>query len=210
MKKNWSMFKYRLILIVCFFLRLSTVSGQQADLALLSEWLCGSFSSIRQSSEDSAFFDIRLSIQHIWQERRDGPWLYVEQAMAGSLSRPYRQRIYRLRTLSDSTFESAVYTLRDPLRFTGDREALEKLLPDSLEEKTGCAVVLSWDSQQNAFVGVTGIKTCASELRGASYATSEVILTAYGMKTWDRGYNKEDVQVWGSVKGGYQFDRVEK
>jgi hypothetical protein len=204
------MIRYPLFLFVCFFLQSSTANGQRADIAVLTDWLCGSFSSSRQSNEDSAFFDIRLSIQRIWEERGDGPWLYVEQAMAGSLSRPYRQRIYRLRTLSDSTFESAVYTLRDPLRFTGDRKALEKLLPDSLEEKIGCAVVLSWDSQQKAFVGATGIKTCASELRGASYATSEVILTAEGMKTWDRGYTREGVQVWGAVKGGYQFNRVDK
>lgn len=204
------MLRRNLFLFLCIFLPSATVNAQQGDLKLLSDWLCGSFSSERQSAIDSAFFDIRLSIHPIWTERADGPWLYVEQAMAGNVSRPYRQRVYRLRALPDSTFESAVFTLSDPLRFAGDRSALEKLLPDSLEEKKGCAVLLSWNPQQKAFVGATGVKTCSSELKGASYATSEVILTADGMKTWDRGYNREGVQVWGAVKGGYQFNRVDK
>jgi hypothetical protein len=29
-----------------------------------------------------------------------------------------------------------------------------------------------------------------------------------GLKTWDRGYDKEDHQVWGAVSGGYIFKRV--
>jgi len=29
----------------------------------------------------------------IWEERTDGYWLYVEQAIAGYQDKPYRQRI---------------------------------------------------------------------------------------------------------------------
>jgi len=42
-------------------------------------------------------------------------------------------------------------------------------------------------------------------MRGASYASSEVTLTATELNTWDRGYDAGGAQVWGSTKGPYRF-----
>jgi hypothetical protein len=46
---------------------------------------------------------------------------------------------------------------------------------------------------------------CASALRGAAYATSEVTLTAGELDSWDRGFDATGNQVWGSTKGAYRF-----
>ncbi len=176
------------------------------DLDTLTEWMTGSFSSAEQARSDTNFFDIRLQMVRIWRERTDGVWLYVEQASAEKLDRPYRQRVYRLTQPTDSTFESAVFSLGAPMRFAGDwRKArpLEGLTPDSLAAKEGCEIVLVRSG--SAFVGGTAGKRCPSELRGASYATSEVRVTASGMTTWDRGYDAEGKQVWGAKTGGYVF-----
>uniref|UniRef100_UPI0038D3A63C CpcT/CpeT family chromophore lyase n=1 Tax=Flavobacterium sp. TaxID=239 RepID=UPI0038D3A63C len=52
-------------------------------------------------------------------------------------------------------------------------------------------------------------KTCASELRGASYATSKVTITANQVLSWDQGFDKDDKQVWGATKAGYIFDKLQ-
>lgn len=172
--------------------------------------MTGSFSSAAQAARDSAFYDIRLHIVPIWTARADARWLYVEQATAAQGDRPYRQRVYRLTAPSDSTFESAVFTLPAPLCFAGawrDSAPLAALTPDSLTLRAGCAVVLR-KTAAGAYAGGTVGRDCASELRGAAAATSEVTITAERMISLDRGFDAAGKQVWGSTAGGYEFDRV--
>ena len=66
----------------------ATVSDMQRMLGFMT----GSFSSEEQARSDADFYDIRLQMVRVWPERQDGCWLYVEQAAADSLDRPYRQR----------------------------------------------------------------------------------------------------------------------
>jgi hypothetical protein len=42
-------------------------------------------------------------------------------------------------------------------------------------------------------------------LRGASYATSEVVITDEQLLSWDRGWDANGKQVWGAETGGYIF-----
>ena len=58
------------------------------------------------------------------------------------------------------------------------------------------------------FVGLTTRGDCGSNLRGASYATSEVRITLDGVDSWDRGFDDSGRQVWGAVAGPYRFDRL--
>jgi hypothetical protein len=59
------------------------------------------------------------------------------------------------------------------------------------------------------FFGSTHGTACTSELRGASYATSEVKIYRDRIVSWDRGYSSDNAQVWGATKGGYVFLRQE-
>ncbi|RMH70854.1 MAG: hypothetical protein D6675_08180 [Gemmatimonadetes bacterium] len=181
------------------------------DYETLTAWMTGSFSSAEQAVADSDYYDIRLEMVPIWQERTDGYWLYVEQAVATYKDRPYRQRVYQVTQSTPGTYISYIYTLPDPpLRFAGAYQhetPLATLTPDSLTLREGCEVILQKQDVET-FAGATGKKTCTSELRGASYATSEVILTKEALISWDRGYDSEGNQVWGAEKGGYIFKRV--
>ena len=182
---------------------------QQDDLGRLRDYLTGSFSSADQAAADSNFSDIRLEMAPVWENRTDGYWIYVEQASAGNLSKPYRQRIYRLTQENDSTFLSTVYTMPDPLRFAGafkNKDLLQSLSPDSLTERDGCAVVLTRYSG-DMFVGSTAGLNCDSDLRNAAYATSIVIVSKDQIYSWDRGYDINGNQVWGAEKGGYIFKK---
>lgn len=186
-------------------------AGTSRDFAQLVDWMTGSFSSQAQSERDEAYYDIRLEMWPIWAEHGSGDeaWLYVEQAVAGREDAPYRQRVYRVRALDDGRVESAVYTLPGPERFVGawkTEAPLATLHPDSLIEREGCAIVLE-RTDDDSFVGATGERSCPSDLRGASYATSEVRVFAAGLDSWDRGFDPDDAQVWGAEKGAYEFRR---
>jgi hypothetical protein len=171
--------------------------------------MAGSYSSEKQHNQDSTFFDIRLKMVPIWKDRTDARWLYVEQALASKQDKPYRQRIYKITEAQSGTFESAVFTLNSPLRFVGNLNLVEKLSPDSLQLREGCAVILKKNGRKR-FVGATDAKKCPSDMRNAAYATSEVILTSKSICSWDRGYDREDRQVWGAEKGGYQFRKIKR
>ena len=78
---------------------------------------------------------------------------------------------------------------------------------NEIELKQGCEVILKKQTN-DTFIGQTGEKTCPSELRGASYASSKVTVTPTQILSWDQGFDKDGKQVWGAVKGGYIFDKI--
>ena len=199
-----------LILIIVTILFISSVSKSQStskDFSTIAGYMQGSFSSEPQSVRDTDYYNISLHITPIWKERIDGLWFYVEQAMMDMKDKPYRQRVYHLTQSGDTTFESAVYTLTDPLRFAGKINLVEQLTSDSLILKKGCSVILRKDKAGN-FEGGTEGGNCASDLRGASYATSDVTVTATMLRSWDRGFNADGKQVWGAEKGPYEFVKI--
>lgn len=182
-----------------------------ADLRLLVSWMTGSFSSGAQAARDDDFFDIRLHMAPIWSWREDAHWLYVEQAAADALDRPYRQRVYRVSEIADGLFESRVFELPEPAVAVGawsDPSRLDSLNPAMLVDRPGCAILMRRSGE--ALVGSTLGSLCGSSLRGASWATSEVTVTRDGLTSWDRGWAADGSQAWGAVKSGYRFDRVEE
>lgn len=186
--------------------------GPACDVCELTAYLTGSFSSAAQAAADpDHYYDIRLRMVPIWEYRDNGPWLYVEQAAADSLDRPYRQRIYQLIPTPEGTIRSVVYELPgDPLLYAGawiEPARLNAFEPEDLVRRQGCELVLRRKSD-GSYVGGTIGKECASRLRGAKYATSEAVIRADEMITWDRGFSATDEQVWGALKGGYVFKKI--
>lgn len=185
---------------------------EKDDLSLLASYMQGSFSSQEQAQNDTTYFHIILHMKRMWQQRTDGIWIYVEQAAASSADKPYRQRVYKLTQLSDGSFESAVFTFPDPLKYAGEwkvENPLEDLNPSNLTQRKGCSVFLR-KNDDGSFSGATKGKGCESDLRSAKYATSEVTINNDGMVSWDRGFNDNDEQVWGAAKGGYIFKKLNK
>jgi hypothetical protein len=196
------------------------VAGQEAGnspaaadfpdgLRQLAAWMTGEFSSAEQARTDDSYFAIRLIMARVWPERADGIWLYVEQAVAETPDKPYRQRIYRLIHVGRDIYESQVYELPQPEKLVGawqTPELLAELSPDQLETRAGCAILLR--RQGDAFVGSTLADLCQSSHRGAAWATSMATIEADGMVSWDRGFDAQGQQVWGAEKGGYVFRKI--
>lgn len=176
--------------------------------AAVARTLTGSYSSAVQAKSDPEYFEVHLQMAPIWPARTDGHWLYVEQAMATALDKPYRQRIYQVIDAGDGAVLSLVYELpnaparvgawRNPSVFDGDTA-------EALTKRDGCVIRL--ERAGDAWTGSTNGKDCLSSLRGASYATSEVKLFSDHIETWDRGFDANDQQVWGAKKGPYIFVR---
>lgn len=205
----------KLILMCAIFLAFTGMkTDAEKDIHKLINYMSGSFSSEKQSQSDSSFFDIRLEMKPIWKKRNRGYWLYVEQARADLLSKPYRQRIYQITHGQGDTIISQVYELPNPQRFIGAFKSgsgiWKSMTSDSLISREGCAIYLLWNKEKKQFTGSTWQKKCISNLRGAAYATSEVVITSKRLLSWDRGWNSQGVQVWGAVKGGYEFVKIKK
>jgi hypothetical protein len=199
----------QLLLAFIFTVAFSFNVYSQRDVEILVEYMVGSFTSKEQAEKDSSYFNIELEMVQIWKDRTDAPWLYIEQAVAETKDKPYRQRVYQIKQRSDGKIESIVYSIPDPLRFAGDYKKefpLLRINPDSLLIKEGCEVVL-YRTDHGYFEGGTVDKNCTSDLRGARYATSEVMIDKDKMITWDRGFDQNGNQVWGATKGGYIFKK---
>jgi len=181
----------------------------EKDLKRVASMMEGRFSSEAQSLTDPEILHISLRMVKIWSERTDGIWLYVEQALASAEDKPYRQRIYHVYLQDEYTIVSKVYELSNPQQFAGawrNTSKINDLDISSLIDRQGCSIYLRKE-RRNKFSGSTPGKECLSVLRGASYATSEVVITPRRLISWDRGWNDRDEQVWGSVGSGYIFDK---
>ncbi len=196
-----------LALIACSSSK-SITENSDRSLANFADHLLGNFSSKLQSEQDTAFYHVTLSTIRIWEDRTDGIWLYVEQAMATAMDRPYRQRVYHLRRGKDKIFTSDIYLIDGEKGFAGltrQPQKMAALTYDKISLKEACTVYLTQNAE--GYKGATEGKKCPSDLRGASYTTTEISLERDKMISWDRGFDAEDNQVWGATKGGYVFLR---
>ncbi len=183
----------------------TSISKSQSNLNELVASMQGNYSSEKQSKKDTTYFNISLRMVPIWKDK--GNYLYVEQALFNKQEKPYRVRIYKVSQLSENEFISEIHTLKNEKEWIGKwktPEAFASLSEKDIELKQGCGVKLT-RTDKNKFEGSTGNKTCPSELRGASYASSKVTVTENEILSWDQGFDKADKQVWGAEKGGYVF-----
>jgi hypothetical protein len=201
---------YKIFTLFSLFLIFGFKSAQEnktTDLKYLVAIMQGTYSSEKQSITDKEYFNISLRMIPIWKEK--GNYLYVEQAMFEKQESPYRVRIYKVSQRNDE-FVSEIYTLKNEKEWIGKwktPEAFASLSESDIELKPGCEVILK-KQPDGTFIGQTGEKTCPSELRGASYASSKVTVTPTQILSWDQGFDKEGKQVWGAIKGGYVFDKI--
>ena len=191
-------------LLVAFTTSLSAQRTRGSEA--LARTMEGSYSSAEQARSDTNYYEIELEMKRIWNKRKDGVWLYVEQATADSKDKPYRQRVYHVQEVNDSTFTSDILTIKSGDALFGAYKDVVKqdaLRADSLVSLDGCTITLH--RRGSVYLGSTSGKDCPNKRSNATYATSEVSIHSDRMVSWDRGYNNGDQQVWGAEKGGYVF-----
>ena len=182
----------------------------QKELVQLKTFMQGSFSSGQQAKSDTSFLPISLEMKQVWTKRKDGYWLYVEQAQIITPAKPYQQRMYHLYLQDDTILVSQVFEFKDPSIVVGwwkEPRRFDSLKFYALGSRIGCEVYLK-KNKQGEFTGNTLGKECESTIKGASYATSEVIINKSGLRSWDRGWDADGKQVWGSINGPYIFKKI--
>ncbi len=207
MRKTFPFIFIFIFLISCKSAQNGTAKNE-AQLNELVSIMQGGYTSEKQSVADTSYYNISLRMTPIWKDK--GHYLYVEQALAKRLDKPYRVRIYKISQRANNEFISEIHTIKNEKDWIGKwktPEAFNALSEKDIELKPGCEVVLH-RIEKNKFTGATGLKTCASELRGASYATSKVTVLKDQILSWDQGFDKNDKQVWGATKAGYIFEKI--
>jgi CpeT protein len=187
----------------------SVVTTPRVDVAAqLYQALQGSFDSSAQAAADPEYKTIHLVICAADARDLGERVLYVEQAAAEARNKPYRQRLYVVQPAGPSQAISRVFELKDPASSVGACErGRPRFNAAQAEERVGCGVTLALAADGTLAGGTEGQK-CASTLRGASYATSQVRLDAKVLTSWDQGFDATGAQVWGAVKGPYAFVRA--
>ncbi len=211
--KNLSLFILAVVLLqACKDSRETNQDQQKLNESYLQELhtlMQGSFNSEIQSQVDSSYYNISLHMYPIWEDK--GHYLYVEQALNAMQNRPYRQRVYKINQLTDSTFSSEVYMLKTDSLWIGKwktPKVFDSISPKDITLKEGCAVVLK-RLTKNHYQGKTGDTTCVSTMRGASFARSEVEILEDKIISWDRGFDADGNYVWGAEKAGYIFNKLD-
>ena len=181
------------------------------DLQLLASWMAGIFNNQAQARQTQTYAYVTLYMIPIWKDRNDGYWFYVEQSMADQPETPYYQRVYHLTRINEDLMESNLYTLQDAARFTRVYENLatfDELTPEMLVLSPGCSIILR-RINESSFAGSTLGEGCPSELRGAMYTTSQIVINEHQIINWERGFDRNGKQVWGATMGGYIFSKIQ-
>ncbi len=148
-----------LILLSIFFkpeIDTTHTFNQDKELSELHKLMQGSFNSELQSQQDSSYYNISLHMYPIWKDQ--GHFLYVEQALNSMQDKPYRQRVYEITRITDSTFSSAVYALPNEKEWIGKwktSKSFNKISKSDLILRDGCEVILK-RLDKNHFKGSTG------------------------------------------------------
>jgi len=204
-----------IILTLAFIINASQLQAQQkisnADLDSLSKYMSGIFNNTVQANADANFYNMQMHVKPIWKDAINAKWFYVEQCLAQTPKKPYRQRIYKITVNNDTSIISKTYLLNGKeekyINAFDDNKILEQINTDSLSERTGCSIYFI-KNKSNEFVGKTNKQDCESNLRGAAYTTSSVIISSNAMSNWDCGFDKENNLVWGNKFGGYKFVKI--
>ena len=141
------------LILGCFILTVSMIScsiskqsTEHSDLDRLAQLMVGTFNTKAQSARDSQFYNIQLKMCRIWTQDPNQYWLYVEQATAKTLNKPYRQRIYKLEQISKKQFVSKVYNIPSPelamsIQLKSDTPACSLPLKEALHFLRGDSII---------------------------------------------------------------------
>lgn len=178
----------------------------------LAGWLTGSFGDAERDSGAEA---LDLHGCPVWPDRTDGRWIYVEQTRASGSDhsiRPIRQEMLRVRINDQANLVAEVFAfpagdIPAPGSWRNPR-SLDAVDPFLLLPKEGCTIHLT--DLEGAFRGRTRGAGCENAREGATHVTREVVITATMISSWDRGFDAQGTQVWGSSEGPVIFQRRTK
>lgn len=181
-------------------------------------WLSGEFSNQPQAiAEPVHFVQLRLWQRPLLLFGSDRPCLFLEQANALQLDRPYRQRLLCLETDSAGQLTAQFYQFKNAAAVLGagqDPDRLRSLTPDDLQKLDTCRLAVT-------ATPCGGFKAQLPEGCRCQFWTDGIERqVSLGFEVWaeaetihfhsfDRGIDPETGRsLWGALMGPYQFTKV--
>lgn len=186
------------------------VTNGPLTLEIMVKWMIGSYSSAAQAatSNDPYHYDVRRKTALIWENNKDGYWLYLEQAYAESQNNPYFQRIYHF-YYEDGIIKNTIYALNNASSFVGSwatPEDFDAIGMDDITERPNCG--LTFEINADHVYGETSGTSCTSSIPNVAYMSSEQWVYDTQWHSYDLGYNSQGVIVMGPYSP-YIFDKVD-
>ena len=177
------------------------------DLKEYVNRITGIFSTYEQHQQDSTFDNVVVYTKLIRRDKNGIYWVYTEQGEAKNYV-PYRQRVYQIALVEDY-IKLRIYYLNDITKHSFFKpETIKNITLADIKLKTGCD--LNIRLKDTYYGGDTNDKNCIATFRGSSYTTTNFEVHKDYVKSWERGWSKDDKQVWGSSKGHYIYKKISK
>ncbi|XP_023001768.1 chromophore lyase CRL, chloroplastic-like [Cucurbita maxima] len=200
--------------------RLTKSTTRWDHARFVSQSLSGEKFSKEQAARDPEnYFNIRM-VTCPAAEMVDGSTvLYFEQAFSRTPQKPFRQRFYTVKPCSKEMkcdVELSSYAIREMEEYknfcdrTKDQCPLpEEIVGDIAEHLTTLHLKRCDRGKRCLYEGSTPPGSFPNSWNGAAYCTSELsILKNNEVHTWERGYDEDGNQVWGTKEGPYEFKAV--
>lgn len=195
-------------LFLALFLLTSCLPNKKttANFEKLATMMEGNFSSQKQSVKNSQYKNISLRMIPIWKDK--GTYFLVEQALFNNQEKPFSIQVHKLYQRRYDIVRE-IYTLKNEQEWLEKRKTSEDyshLSEADLELQTGCEILIK-QSADGSYSGHSGHDCHLTEFN-AAISSIGIVVTDKQIRLWKQGYDKDWNLLWGSVKGGYVFERV--
>ncbi|XP_066335651.1 chromophore lyase CRL, chloroplastic-like isoform X2 [Miscanthus floridulus] len=201
-------------------LRRSTTRWDHARA--VADALSGEKFSREQARKDpDNFFNLRMLTCPATEMVDGSRVLYFEQAFWRSPEKPFRQRFYRVKPCLKEMkcdVELSSYAIRDAEEYKNfcdrqkdQRPQPEEVIADIAEHLTTIYLSRCGRGKRCLYEGSTPPEGFPNNWSGASYCTSDLSIHKNGeVHIWDKGFDDEGNQVWGTKVGPYEFKPAPK
>lgn len=151
------------------------------DLDSLLKWTEGTFSNSVQVGVDSSYDLVTIDSKRIWKSRKPGGWFIVRIIRHDSLSaKTLSKYVYHVSSVEEGMFEITIFSLSEAMAKADDmNEDIEHFSVRDLAQRSGCELYLQ--AADRTFIGGTHGTACPSSVPGASYSTTELLISPRGL-----------------------------
>ena len=171
--------------------------------------ITGTFSSEDQSKNEIGYTNLTLVNTPIWTDR-SGYWIYSENFLSDQPNQVYLQRIISIERIDSITLKTTRYGLKKSDTYKNawkNPDIFNNLDKEDLIYKTGCEMYYS-KKTSTIYHGQNKPKSCLSDLENVAFLMSNIVLSEDKISVWIKGYNDSGKQIWGKIKGPYQYLRL--
>jgi hypothetical protein len=164
--------------------------------------ITGVFSTYEQHQRDSTFDNVVVITNLIRKDDEGVYWIYTEQGEFLNYT-PYRKRVYELK-LVDGKILQNIYYIKNEFSFSYLNASTITL--NDVYLKDGCDIEIK-KNDKNIYTGKTTDDKCIATFRGSTHTTTDFIVYQNEIRSWERGWDDNGIQKWGSTKGYYIYKK---